>query len=60
MNTIKIYEPAICCPTGPCGVGVDPELLRVSTVLNTLKRNGVEVQRFNLPAPLRSLSKARP
>ena len=48
MKTMKIYEPAMCCPTGLCGVSVDPELLRVSTVLNTLKQNGVEVRRFNL------------
>ena len=48
MKTMKIFEPAMCCPTGLCGVGVDPELLRISTVLNTLKQNGVEVQRFNL------------
>ena len=48
MKTMKIYEPAMCCSTGLCGVGVDPELLRISTVLNTLKQNGVEVQRFNL------------
>ena len=48
MKTMKIYEPAMCCPTGLCGVSVDPELLRISTVLNTLKRSGVEVQRFNL------------
>lgn len=48
MKTMKIFEPAMCCPTGLCGVSVDPELLRISTVLNTLKQNGVEVQRFNL------------
>ena len=48
MKTMKIYEPAMCCPTGLCGVGVDPELLRISTVLNTLKQYGIEVQRFNL------------
>ena len=48
MKTMKIFEPAMCCPTGLCGVGVDPELLRISTVLNTLKQNGVEVQRYNL------------
>lgn len=48
MKTMKIYEPAMCCPTGLCGIGVDPELLRISTVLNTLKQSGVEVQRFNL------------
>lgn len=48
MKTMKIFEPAMCCPTGICGVSVDPELLRISTVLNTLKENGVEVQRYNL------------
>ena len=48
MKTMKIFEPAMCCPTGLCGVGVDPELLRVSTVLNTLKENGATVQRYNL------------
>ncbi|MGM9992903.1 MAG: arsenite efflux transporter metallochaperone ArsD [Candidatus Bruticola sp.] len=48
MKTIKIYEPAMCCPTGLCGVSVDPELLRISTKLNTLKQNGIEVKRFNL------------
>jgi hypothetical protein len=48
MKTMSIYEPAMCCSTGLCGVGVDPELLRVSTVLNTLQKNGVTVQRYNL------------
>jgi hypothetical protein len=48
MKKMQIFEPAMCCPTGLCGVGVDPELLRVSTVLNTLKKNGVTVERFNL------------
>lgn len=37
MKKMKIFEPAMCCPTGLCGVGVDPELLRISTVLDTLK-----------------------
>jgi hypothetical protein len=45
---MKIFEPAMCCPTGICGIGVDPELLRISTVLDTLKKNGVIVERFNL------------
>ena len=48
MKSMSIYEPAMCCSTGLCGVGVDPELLRISTVLNSLKKNGVEVQRYNL------------
>ena len=48
MKKMSIYEPAMCCSTGLCGVSVDPELLRISTVINTLKKNGIEVKRFNL------------
>lgn len=48
MKTLKIFEPAMCCSTGLCGVGVDPELLRISTVIETLKANDVQVDRFNL------------
>ena len=48
MKTMYIYEPAMCCETGICGVGVDPELLRISTVINNLKKNGVNVTRYNL------------
>jgi len=48
MKKMQIFEPAMCCSTGLCGVGVDPELLRISTVFNSLKKNGIEVQRFNL------------
>lgn len=48
MKKMQIFEPAMCCSTGLCGVSVDPELLRISTLLNTLKNNGVHVGRFNL------------
>lgn len=48
MKKIAIYEPAMCCSTGVCGVGVDPELIRISTVVNNLKKNEVLVERFNL------------
>lgn len=48
MKNIEIYEPAMCCSTGLCGVSVDPELLRISTVLNTLEQKGISVKRFNL------------
>jgi len=48
MKKMQIFEPAMCCSTGLCGVGVDTELLRITTVLNSLKKNGVEVDRFNL------------
>lgn len=48
MKTMSIYEPAMCCETGICGVGVDPELLRISTVFNNLQKNGIAAARFNL------------
>ncbi len=45
---LYIYEPAMCCPTGLCGVGIDEELLRISAVLSLLEENGIKVERFNL------------
>lgn len=48
MKNMAIYEPAMCCSTGLCGVGVDPELLRISTVLNALKKHSIEIERYNL------------
>lgn len=48
MKKMQIFEPALCCETGVCGASVDTELLRITTVLNTLKQNGVVIDRFNL------------
>lgn len=48
MKKMKIYEPAMCCSTGLCGVGVNSELLRISTVINNLEKIGVKVERYNL------------
>ena len=48
MKKMIIFEPAMCCGTGVCGPSVDPELLRVSTVLNNLKNKGILVERYNL------------
>lgn len=48
MKKLQIFEPAMCCSTGLCGVGVDPELLRISTVLNSMQKNGIQVERYNL------------
>ena len=49
MSKVSLYEPAMCCDTGVCGPGVDTELLRVSSIIQTLeKADGVEVERFNL------------
>jgi glutaredoxin len=48
MKEIKIYDPALCCPTGLCGVNIDPELMRIAVVVETLKRKGISIERFNL------------
>jgi len=48
MKKMIIFDPAMCCSTGVCGPTVNKELLRVSTVLNTLKNKGVLVERYNL------------
>ena len=48
MKEMQIFEPALCCDTGVCGASVDTELLRITTVVDRLKKNGVTVKRFNL------------
>jgi len=48
MKKMSIFEQAMCCATGVCGPSVDPDLLRVSTVINNLAGNGVFVDRYTL------------
>ena len=48
MSNLTIYEPAMCCDTGLCGVGVDAELLRISSVVGTLANLGYTINRYNL------------
>jgi Arsenical resistance operon protein ArsD len=48
MVKMIIFDPAMCCSTGLCGPVIDMELLRVSTVLNNLEKNGVKIERYNL------------
>lgn len=48
MKKLEIFEPAMCCATGLCGPSVDPELLRISTLLAALGEKGIVVGRYNL------------
>ena len=48
MKKIEIFEEAMCCSTGLCGPSINPDLLRISVVLDTLKRKGVNISRHNL------------
>ncbi|HJX63092.1 MAG TPA: arsenite efflux transporter metallochaperone ArsD [Polyangia bacterium] len=45
---IQVFDPPMCCSTGVCGPSVDPELVRFAADLDWLKRQGVEVERYNL------------
>ena len=48
MKKIEIFDPAMCCPTGLCGPNINPDLMRIAAVLETLKRQGITVERHNL------------
>ena len=48
MLKLEVFDPPMCCSTGVCGPEVDPKLARFAGDLEWLKRQGVEVGRYNL------------
>ncbi len=48
MNTIQVFDPAMCCNTGVCGVDVDQQLVIFSADVDWAKSQGVPIERFNL------------
>lgn len=48
MNTIHIFDPALCCSTGVCGVEVDEQLVNFSAEFDWAKSQKIAVERFNL------------
>jgi hypothetical protein len=46
--TIRVFDPAMCCPTGVCGPTIDPDLARFAADLDWLQKQGVSVERYNL------------
>ena len=48
MKTLEIFDPAMCCSTGVCGVEVDPVLAQFAADLQWVVEQGVEVKRYNL------------
>lgn len=48
MTTIQIFDPALCCSTGVCGVDVDQQLVDFSADVDWAKQNGAQIERFNL------------
>jgi hypothetical protein len=47
-QTLQVFDPAMCCPTGACGTDVDTKLVQFAADLDWLKSEGVIVQRHNL------------
>lgn len=48
MATIQVFDPALCCSTGVCGVDVDQQLVGFSADVDWAKQNGANIERYNL------------
>ncbi len=48
MKKLEVFDPAMCCPTGVCGVDVDPALVQFAADLKWVESQGVAVSRYNL------------
>ena len=48
MKAIQVFDPALCCSTGVCGVEVDQGLLSFSADAAWARLNGAQIERFNL------------
>ena len=48
MSTIQVFDPALCCSSGVCGVDVDQSLVSFSADVDWAKQKGAQIERFNL------------
>jgi hypothetical protein len=48
MKTIQIFDPALCCSSGVCGVEVDQKLVEFAADVAWVKQLGAQLERFNL------------
>jgi hypothetical protein len=48
MTKIEVYDGAMCCSTGVCGVEVDQGLVNFAADVEWAKQQGVKIERFNL------------
>lgn len=48
MKSIQVFDPALCCSSGVCGVEVDQKLVTFAADLEWARQQGVQVERFNL------------
>ncbi|HJV24868.1 MAG TPA: arsenite efflux transporter metallochaperone ArsD [Aromatoleum sp.] len=48
MKNLEVFDPAMCCSTGVCGVDVDPVLAQFAADLKWVEEHGITVTRHNL------------
>ena len=48
MKKIQVFDPALCCSSGVCGVEVDQQLVNFAADVAWAQRNGAQIERFNL------------
>lgn len=48
MKKIEVFDPALCCSSGVCGVEVDQKLVDFAADVDWAKKNGARIERFNL------------
>lgn len=48
MKKLQVFDPALCCSTGVCGVDVDQALVGFAADVEWAKQSGAQIERFNL------------
>lgn len=48
MKPIQVFDPALCCSTGVCGVEVDQALVSFAADVDWAQGQGATIERFNL------------
>jgi hypothetical protein len=48
MKNIQVFDPALCCSSGVCGVEVDQKLVTFAADVDWARQNGSQIERFNL------------
>lgn len=48
MKILQIFDPAMCCNTGVCGVDADQQLVSFAADIDWAKKQGAQIERFNL------------
>ncbi len=48
MTSIQVFDPALCCSSGVCGVDVDEALVRFAADVQWATQAGARIERANL------------